>query len=134
VLDILSFERLESGKVELMKEPCQVEDLMRQAEDSVQSLADKAAVILIVHPLQATCYTAPDGIVQVLTNLLSNAIKFSNAGGKVVLEAKEWVGMRVEECEGESVSGAGYQVSGTQNQLSPNAQNPKSKTHPPIHP
>jgi signal transduction histidine kinase len=49
--DILSFERLESGKVELLKEPCQVEVLMRQAEDSVQSLTDKAAVILVVHPL-----------------------------------------------------------------------------------
>jgi signal transduction histidine kinase len=80
--DILSFERLESGKVQLTKEPCQIEDLMLQAEDSVQSLADKAAVILIVNPLQATLQAAPDGIVQVLTNLLSNAIKFSNPGGR----------------------------------------------------
>jgi PAS domain S-box-containing protein len=48
--DILSFERLESGKVQLIMEPCQVEDLMLQAEDSVSPLADKAAVILIVIP------------------------------------------------------------------------------------
>jgi signal transduction histidine kinase len=133
--DILSFERLESGKVELLKEPCQVEDLMRQAEDSVQSLADKAAVILMVHPLQATCYAAPDSIVQVLTNLLSNAIKFSNPGGRVVLAARKWVsgsvgaleggsvgeweggrvdeweGGRVDEWEGDQVSGAGSQIS-----------------------
>jgi PAS domain S-box-containing protein len=60
--DILSFERLESGKVQLTKEPCQIEDLMLQAEDSVQSLADKAAVILIVHPLQATLQAAPDAL------------------------------------------------------------------------
>ena len=90
--DILSFERLESGKVKLMMEPCQVEELMRQGEDSVQSLADQAAVILRVNLLKATCYAAPDSIVQVLTNLLSNAIKFSNPGNKVVLEAREWVG------------------------------------------
>jgi len=55
---------------------------MRQGEDSVQSLADQAAVILRVNLrvnlLKATCYAAPDSIVQVLTNLLSNAIKFSN--------------------------------------------------------
>jgi PAS domain S-box-containing protein len=158
--DILSFERLESGKVELLKELCQVEDLMHQAEDSVQSLADTAAVTLIVHPLQATCYAAPDGIVQVLTNLLSNAIKFSNPGGKVVLEAKVWasgsVGAwergSVGAWEGEQVSeagyqisgagyqvpgagyqvpGAGYQVLGTQDGSPSSPQNPKSKIQNP---
>ena len=86
--DILSFERLESGKVELTKEPCQVADLMLQAEDSVRSLADKTAVVLVVNPLPATLYAAPDSIIQVLTNLLSNAIKFSYPGNQVVLEAK----------------------------------------------
>ena len=144
--DILSFERLESGKVELTKEPCQVEDLMGQAEDSVHSLADKAAVFLVVNPLQATLYAAPDGIVQVLTNLLSNAIKFSYPGNKVVLAAKVWSGKVREQGSGgaeerEQVPDAGYQVSGTQNQLSssagnpkPEIQNPKPETHPPCLP
>jgi len=144
--DILSFERLESGKVELLKEPCQVADLMRQAEDSVQSLADTAAVILIVHPLQATCHAAPDGIVQVLTNLLSNAIKFSNPGGRVVLAARVWsrkageqgsggageqdqvrgAGYRVPG-DGFQVPGDGFQVLGTQKEPSSSTQNPNSE-------
>jgi len=97
--DILSFERLESGKVQLAQEPCQVEDLMRQAEDSVQSLADQSAIVLVVHPINATCYAAPDGIIQVLTNLLSNAIKFSNPGSEVVLAAKEWESEKIREWE-----------------------------------
>jgi PAS domain S-box-containing protein len=101
--DILSFERLESGKVELTKEPCQVEDLMHQAIDSVSTLADQAAVTLTITPCAATIHAAPDAIVQTLTNLLSNAIKFSEPRQTVWVEAREWGGGRVGEPGSEMV-------------------------------
>jgi len=125
--DILSFERLESGKVQLTMEPCQVEDLMQQAIDSVRTLADQAAVTVAMISCPATIHAAPDFIVQALTNLLSNAIKFSEPRQTVWVEAIEWEGGRVDEWEGEHGLKAGSQVSGTQNQLSPSTQNPKPK-------
>ena len=85
--DILSFERLESGRVQLEPEPCQVEDLFAQALDSVQALAHQAHITLDSHPIPTTLQAAPDAIVQTLTNLLSNAIKFSAPGSTVCLRA-----------------------------------------------
>lgn len=87
VNDILSLERLTSGKVSLDKEPCHVPELMEQAIDSIQTIADRAAVQIVVQPVSVTLLAAPDAIIQTLTNLLSNAIKFSNAGGTVWLRA-----------------------------------------------
>ncbi|WP_035984747.1 PAS domain S-box protein [Leptolyngbya sp. KIOST-1] len=86
--DILSFERLESGQVQLEKEPCQVAHLMDQAIDSVQPLADQATIAIAHTPLDNILVAAPDAIIQVLTNLLSNAIKFSNPGQTVWLTAE----------------------------------------------
>ncbi|MFH7245217.1 MAG: PAS domain S-box protein [Spirulina sp.] len=85
--DILSFERLESGRVQLEPEPCQVEDIFAQAIDSVQALANQAHITLDAQPIAATLQAAPDAIVQTLTNLLSNAIKFSAPGSTVWLRA-----------------------------------------------
>ncbi|PSN15097.1 hypothetical protein C7293_08855, partial [filamentous cyanobacterium CCT1] len=67
--DILSFERLESGQVQLEKEPCQVAHLMYQAIDSVQPFADQSAITIALTPLTTTLIAAPDALIQVLTNL-----------------------------------------------------------------
>ncbi|WP_088889607.1 PAS domain S-box protein [Leptolyngbya ohadii] len=122
VNDILDLERLESGKAVLMKEVCCITDLMEQAIDAVQVLADQASVELQLDPLAAQIQAAPDAIVQTLTNLLSNAIKFSPAGGTVWLKAELWAGEQGSGGAGEQGSrGAGeapiYPL-----------------THPPIHP
>ncbi|MBD1873074.1 PAS domain S-box protein [Nodosilinea sp. FACHB-131] len=95
--DILSFERLESGKVQLEKETCQLATLMYQAIDSVQLLADRSGITIALIPLNLTLWAAPDAIVQVLTNLLSNAIKFSRHGETVWLEATALAGEEVGE-------------------------------------
>jgi PAS domain S-box-containing protein len=86
--DILDLERLQSGKVELVMQPCQIADLMQQAIDSVQAIADQSAITLSLTPISATIWAASDAIVQTLTNLLSNAIKFSFPGGTVALKAE----------------------------------------------
>lgn len=86
--DILSLERLESGKVQLTMELCQVADLMQQALESVQALADQSAVTLSFTVLFVALWASPDAIVQTLINLLSNAIKFSSPGDTVWLKAE----------------------------------------------
>jgi len=88
VNDILTLERLESGKVQLVMEHCQVEDLMQQAVDSVQAIADQSAITLCLTPLRANLWAAPDTIIQTFTNLLSNAIKFSSTGNTVWFKAE----------------------------------------------
>ncbi|MGF1569151.1 MAG: PAS domain S-box protein [Nodosilinea sp.] len=88
VNDILSLERLASGKVQLAMEQCQVADIMQLALDSVQTIADQAAITLTAQPLATPLWADPDAMVQTLTNLLSNAIKFSAPGDTVWLKAE----------------------------------------------
>ncbi|MDX2228264.1 MAG: PAS domain S-box protein [Leptolyngbyaceae cyanobacterium bins.349] len=88
VNDILDLERLQSGKVQLVMQECQVSDLLQQAINSVQAIADQATITLNVTAPTTTLRAAPDAIVQTLTNLLSNAIKFSSPGSTVWLTAE----------------------------------------------
>ena len=86
--DILDIERIESGKVKMEKESCDIAELITEAVNVMQPLADKAGVTLSVSSLPVQVWADPDRIVQILTNLLSNAIKFSPAGSTVWLSAE----------------------------------------------
>lgn len=88
VNDILTLERLKSHKVQLVKEQCQITDLMQQALESVQALAEQTGVTISLSTFQHSIMVAPDAIIQTLTNLLSNAIKFSSSGDTVWLNAE----------------------------------------------
>ena len=92
--DILDIERIESGKVKMEKESCNVADSIAQAVNVMQPLADKARVTLSVSSLSIQIWADPDRIVQTLTNLLSNAIKFSPPGSTV------WLSASIEEAKG----------------------------------
>lgn len=92
VNDILDLERLQSGKFQLFMENCQVEDIMQQAVESVQAIANEAQIKLDVTPLVAEICAATDAIIQALTNLLSNAIKFSPAHSTIWLSAECRIG------------------------------------------
>ncbi|MFB2937997.1 PAS domain S-box protein [Aerosakkonemataceae cyanobacterium BLCC-F154] len=86
--DILDLERLESGSVELVPEECDAIDLMKQAVESVQTLANQASVTIKVAPISVKLWASPGAIVQVITNLLSNAIKFSPPDSTIWLKAE----------------------------------------------
>lgn len=85
--DILDIERIESGKVTMTKQSCDIADLITQAIDVVQELADQASVQISVSSRSVLLWADPDRIVQVLTNLLSNAIKFSPPGSTISVTA-----------------------------------------------
>jgi PAS domain S-box-containing protein len=104
VNDILTLERLESGKVPFATEECQVTELMKQAVDSVQAIADQSAITLNLTPLSATLWAAPDAIIQTLTNLLSNAIKFSSPGDTIWLKAELGNGWTTDEADQQNSS------------------------------
>jgi PAS domain S-box-containing protein len=83
--DILDLESLESGKVKLSQEHCDIANLIDQVVQEIQPIADKAKVTLSVSSTSVRILADGDRIIQVLTNLLSNAIKFSFSGNQVQL-------------------------------------------------
>ncbi len=87
--DILDIERIESGRVKMSKQTCNAADLLTEAVNVIQPLAEKAGIVLSVTKLSVDVWVDPDRIVQTLTNLLSNAIKFSKPNTTVWLEARK---------------------------------------------
>jgi len=88
VNDILDLERLESNRVQLEMEDCQIAEVIQHALESVRALADTANITLSTSLPSISMWAAPDAIVQTLVNLLSNAIKFSSPGNTVWLRAE----------------------------------------------
>ena len=83
--DILDLERIDSGRVELNRGVMDSGDLLTEAVDGIQSLADRAGVQVVSDIAHEKLWGDRDRIIQTLTNLLSNAVKFSEAGKKVRL-------------------------------------------------
>lgn len=86
--DVLDLERMASGKITMQKQRCNAAELMTQAAEEMQALAEKAGVSLSIAPSPANLWADPDRVLQALTNLLSNAIKFSPSGETVWLSAE----------------------------------------------
>lgn len=87
--DILDIERIESGRVKMSKQTCNAADLITEAFNVIQPLAETAGITLSVTKLSVNVWVDSDRIVQTLTNLLSNAIKFSKPDTTVWLEAQK---------------------------------------------
>jgi PAS domain S-box-containing protein len=87
--DILDIERIESGRVKMEQETCNLADLIKSSVNIMQPLADKAGVKLSISSLSIELWADEDRIVQTLTNLLSNAIKFSSPGNTIWLRAEK---------------------------------------------
>ena len=85
VNDILELERLESGKISLLKQWVKASELMHRAITQVQIMANRAGICLEVTDREIELQADGDRLIQVLTNLLSNAIKFSPRGSTVWL-------------------------------------------------
>ena len=78
VNDILDLERIQSGRVPPAFRPVHLGEIVRQAIDGMEPIADAAGVRLMYEVVQAEVAADPDRLLQVLTNLLSNAVKFSS--------------------------------------------------------
>ncbi len=75
--DILDLERIQSGREPLAFHPVQLADIVTQAIEDIQPVADAAGVKLLHDTTRAEITGDPDRLLQVITNLLSNAVKFS---------------------------------------------------------
>jgi signal transduction histidine kinase len=81
--DILDFERLESGRVEMEIDDVDLQPLFEKSMESVRPVADDQMISIVCAPTALRVRADADRIVQVLVNLLSNALKFSPAGSEV---------------------------------------------------
>jgi signal transduction histidine kinase/CheY-like chemotaxis protein len=88
--DILDLERMESGRAPLKLRRCSIQDLAREAVDTMAPMAEGNGLridLVCRAPRESIYFDAdPDRILQVLTNLLSNAIKFSPAGTAITVQ------------------------------------------------
>ena len=85
--DILDLQRMDTARIQLHKQSCDVAELVRKATGAMQGMALEHEISLIATVDSFSVMADPDAIVQTLTNLLSNAIKFSSSGSSVWLTA-----------------------------------------------
>lgn len=85
--DLLDSTRIESGRLELRREPSDVGRIVRNVVELYRP-ASREHEIVFVEPAEAVVADCdPARIEQVITNLVSNAVKYSPGGGRVTLVA-----------------------------------------------
>ena len=87
VNNVLDLQRIQSGKVKMNKKACKATNLMIEAVQTMQAMAQEQQVRLLVEPVPLVVWADYDYILQTLTNLISNAIKFSPPDSAVWLSA-----------------------------------------------
>jgi two-component system, OmpR family, sensor histidine kinase VicK len=89
VNNVLDLQRIEAGAVTMENQACNAADLMVEATEAMQPMAQQHGVTFCTQPIDIKLWVDSDYIVQALTNLLSNAIKFSSSGGTVWLTVEK---------------------------------------------
>jgi PAS domain S-box-containing protein len=100
--DILSFARLEAGRMEFDLRSLSAADMLSSMEWLVVPQAEAKGIAYTVKPCDPALHFRADAerVRQILLNLVGNAIKFTPAGGWVVLSceaADGWVSLHVQD-------------------------------------
>jgi len=87
--DLLDMSRISRGKILLRKEPLDLADLLRHVAEDYRSSLETAGLQLQVRLPSEPLWTVgdPTRLAQVIGNVLHNASKFTDAGGRVTVEA-----------------------------------------------
>jgi len=83
---LLDLARLESGQLQLIREPVDLPSLLSQIRDGFLSLAREKGVQIELNANPVPPISGdPDGLTQVITNLVDNALAHTDAGGRIQL-------------------------------------------------
>jgi signal transduction histidine kinase len=87
ITDILSYAKLESGRVEMRVEDIALDEILRGAGAMIEPQARAKGVSYRYIPCDpgSVVHGDRDKVRQIVLNLLSNAVKFTDAGGEVTL-------------------------------------------------
>jgi PAS domain S-box-containing protein len=108
VNDVLDLAKVESGKIEFVRQSFNIQPLLREVCDVLRILADEKRISVELDTANLeTVFTDPARLKQVVYNYLSNAIKFTPLGGLIQVRAR-WEGDRAFRIEVED-NGPGIQ-------------------------
>jgi len=85
--EILDLSRIEAGKLDLVREPVDLAEIIRNAVDTVAMAAAQKGIDIfmeIAPDVPITIGSDPNRLRQILTNLLANAVKFTEVGAVAV--------------------------------------------------
>ena len=85
--DILDFDRLESGKMEMSLRPTSLMRILERSIESISAVAVQEGVPIELHCVNANVMGDEERLMQVTVNLLSNAVKYSPRGDRVRVRA-----------------------------------------------
>jgi two-component system cell cycle sensor histidine kinase PleC len=87
ISDILDMARLEAGRIEIDREPLDLDEIVTEAVQAYLSDAERGGVHISAASLPGLTLLADrEAVRQVLFNLVSNAVKFTPEGGTVRIE------------------------------------------------
>lgn len=91
ISDILDMSRIESGKMEVAREPFSISHILGDIESMMMAEAARKNLNFVLEKEIENYILVGDGIRlrQVLINLLSNAFKFTPTGGRVLIRVTE---------------------------------------------
>jgi signal transduction histidine kinase len=87
--EVLDLERMKSGKTTLLREPVDVNALLRKLGGQTQHMAAKHTLIYHLDDALPLIQGDQDQLIQVVGNVLSNALKYSPAGGNILLSSQQ---------------------------------------------
>ena len=91
--DVLDMSKLESGKIQLLSEPFQMDGLLVQCQEVVApQAAERKIAITIKNDLDSSDYalvSSATHVRQILTNLLSNAVKYNRPNGTIRMDVEK---------------------------------------------
>jgi signal transduction histidine kinase len=89
--DLLDLVRLESGRMEVKREPVEVAEFAKAIASAARQVAEDKRLRLdtTIDPNLGTVLTDRDKLDKIVLNLVFNALKFTPAGGRVELRAEK---------------------------------------------